>query len=326
MPIEASESASFQKINRRSLLMRVLLRAGRVCLKAAAGGMVAAVLFGVPQVFTPGLVPAVFAQNEKVGMVTHITSPLEVDGVLDEIEWGAAPVLGEIVQREPHTGAAATERTEVRVLYSDDFLYIGVVCLDSEPARIIGTRMARDSSLDDDDKVEIVLDPYRDRRNGFYFATNPLGNLVDGLIVENGNLNRDWDTIWMVRTRRTEAGWTAEFAIPFKSLSFNPGQSRWGFNIARTIKRKFEEDRWASPRLDTKLLQVSEAGELDGFGRITGYPPLPFRALVEVLSNPTQHANRQARARHCLQHDSKPEADRHGQHRLWRNGSRCAAD
>ena len=79
--------------------------------------------------------------------------------------------------------------------------------------------MARDAVLGADDRIEILLDTFRDQRSAFYFATNPAGALVDGLIA-NGQLNTEWDAIWDVRTRRTAEGWVAEFAIPFKSLSF----------------------------------------------------------------------------------------------------------
>jgi len=142
------------------------------------------------------------------------------------------------------------------------------MCYDSDPRRVIGTQMSRDADLSADDRIEIVIDTFRDRRNAFYFATNPLGALVDALVIENGPINKEWDGIWLVRTRRTEQGWSAEFAIPFKSLSFHRGQQTWGFNFSRTIKRKFEEDRWASPRLDLQFSQISEAGEIVGLGDI----------------------------------------------------------
>jgi hypothetical protein len=92
---------------------------------------------------------------------------------------------------------------------------------------------------------------------------------VDALIIENGQaMNLEWDSIWDIRTARLENGWSAEFAIPFKTLSFKAGQGEWGFNFCRTIKRKFEEDRWASPRLDAKFQQVSEAGSIEGLSEV----------------------------------------------------------
>ena len=140
--------------------------------------------------------------------------------------------------------------------------------------------MARDASLASDDRIEILLDTFRDQRSAFYFATNPSGALVDGLVA-NGQLNTDWDAIWDVRTRRTDQGWVAEFAIPFKSLSFPAGQTVWGFNIARNIYRKLEEDRWSGARLETQFYQVSEAGEitnLDGLTQGIGLDVRPFLA------------------------------------------------
>ena len=208
-------------------------------------------------------------EQTRTGVVTVITSEITVDGLLDESEWQRAPTIGELTQREPATGERPTERTDVTLLRDENYLYIGVMCYDSEPDGIIGTQMARDANLGSDDRIEIVLDTYRDRRNAFYFATNPAGALVDGLLFANGQSNMNWDAIWDVRIRRTDRGWSAEFAIPFKSLGFASGQTDWGFNIARRIQRKLEENRWSGARLETGFRQVSEAGEITNFDGIT---------------------------------------------------------
>jgi hypothetical protein len=184
----------------------------------------------------------------------------------------------------------ASENTEVRLLFDDNNLYIAVMCYDSNPGEVIATQMARDADLSVDDRIEILLDTFFDRRNAFYFSTNPEGALVDGLIVENGQqINREWDAIWDVRARRTEQGWSAEFAIPFKSLNFNQNRLLWGFNLSRTIRRKTEEIRWASPRLDVRFTQVSEAGEIDGLmevaqGRGLDVRPYASGAWVHTLA------------------------------------------
>jgi hypothetical protein len=212
----------------------------------------------------PELNGTIRADATNRAMVVRARNHIAVDGLLNEPDWAEVEPIGEIVQREPQPGEKATEPTEVKLLYDTQNLYIGVMCYDSEPERIIGTQMARDADLDADDRIEILIDTFRDRRNAFYFATNPAGALLDGLIIENGQLNEDWNAIWNVKTRRSDRGWSAEFAIPFKSLSFNRGRTSWGFNFSRTIKRKLEEDRWASPRLDVRFLQVSEAGEIEG--------------------------------------------------------------
>ncbi len=200
----------------------------------------------------------------RTAVVTAVTDPILLDGVLDESAWESSPKIGALVQRIPTEGAEPSERTEVTLLRDADNLYIGVMCHDSEPGRVLASQMARDASLGPDDSIELLLDTFRDQSNAFYFSTNPNGALVDGLVFANGETNEDWDAIWTVATRRSDQGWSAEFAIPFKSLNFPPEGTVWGFNIGRQIQRKFEEVRWAGARFDTQFFQVSEAGEITG--------------------------------------------------------------
>ena len=109
------------------------------------------------------LLPVV-AREPARGTMNRATAAINVDGVLDEADWTQAPLLGEIMQREPKQGVAATEKTEVKLLFDKDSFYVGVTCYDSEPNKIIATAMARDAVLLSDDYIEILLDPYRDRR------------------------------------------------------------------------------------------------------------------------------------------------------------------
>lgn len=195
-------------------------------------------------------------------VVTQVSDRITVDGLLDEAIWKQAPHIGELVQRQPNEGEAPTERTEVTLLYDSNNLYIGIVAFDSEPDKVIGTVMERDASLNSDDTLQIVLDTFRDQRNAFYFATNPAGAFVDGLAFANEQLNTDWNAIWDVRTKRTDFGWVAEIAIPFKSLNFPAESTEWGFNIERNVYRKLEQTRWSGARLETDFLQISEAGKI----------------------------------------------------------------
>jgi len=214
-------------------------------------------------------------------VVTAITSEIVIDGSLDEAPWIQAPKIGDLVQRIPEAGAMPTEKTEVTLLYDKDNLYIGVMCYDSEPQRVLASEMARDASLRADDRLEIVLDTFRDQSNAFYFSTNPAGALVDGLVFANGETNNDWDAIWIVRTEQTDDGWSAEFAIPLKTLNFPAGETIWGFNISRTIQRKLEENRWTGARFQTQFFQISEAGEitnLEGLAQGVGLDVRPFMA------------------------------------------------
>ena len=212
--------------------------------------------------------------------VTRITSEIAIDGLLDESVWTSSPTIGDLIQRQPLTGESPTERTVVTLLHDGDSLYIGVMCYDSEPDQIVGNEMGRDASMRFEDQISIVLDTYRDQRNAFFFATNPAGALVDGLVFANGQSNNDWDTIWTVRTRRTDEGWSAEFEIPFKSLTFPVNETVWGFNISRIIGRKLEEDRWSGAILQTQFLNVSEAGEITNLEGLTQGIGLNIRPFV----------------------------------------------
>ncbi len=212
--------------------------------------------------------------------MTAVTSEIVIDGSLDEAPWIQAPKIGDLVQRIPEVGAMPTEKTEVTLLYDKDNLYIGVMCYDSEPQRVLASEMARDASLRADDRLEIVLDTFRDQSNAFYFSTNPAGALVDGLVFANGETNNDWDAIWIVRTEQTDEGWSAEFAIPFKTLSFPAGETVWGFNISRTIQRKLEENRWTGARFQTQFFQISEAGEIRNLEGLTQGVGLDIRPFV----------------------------------------------
>ncbi|MGD8700016.1 MAG: carbohydrate binding family 9 domain-containing protein, partial [Gemmatimonadales bacterium] len=133
---------------------------------------------------------------------------IRLDGSLDEPAWSKAARISGFRQQEPLEGEPATEDTEVRVLYDGEHLYIGVWALDSQPARIIGRQLERDATLGlsrfgpsgGDDAIEVILDTFRDRRNAYYFATNPRGVLVDGLITdESEDIDLNWDAVWDVR-------------------------------------------------------------------------------------------------------------------------------
>ena len=240
----------------------------------------------VCQLFAAGLWCAASAQepptplSSRSAVVTEITSSIVIDGALDEAPWRRSPKIGELVQRIPRAGARPTERTEVTLLYDRNNLYIGVMCYDSEPQRVLASQMARDASLNPDDRLSIILDTFRDQSNAFHFSTNPNGALVDGLVFANGETNDDWDAIWIVKTKRSSEGWSAEFAIPFKSLAFPSGESVWGFNISRIIQRKLEEVRWTGARFQTQFFQVSEAGEITNLENIEQGIGLDVRPFI----------------------------------------------
>lgn len=198
-----------------------------------------------------------------------------IDGdVLGDPAWEGVPVATNFVQNTPDEGRPSTERTEVMVAYDDRTLYIGVVCYDRDPEGIIVAHSRRDQSLDETDSFQVILDTYRDRQGGLVFGTNPAGAQFDGQVTGQGSggltagntFNRNWDAAWVVEARITEIGWSAELAIPFRSLRYPGGgeATTWGVNFQRNIRRRNETSFWAPLTRQFNLYWVSRAGDLEG--------------------------------------------------------------
>jgi hypothetical protein len=232
---------------------------------------------------SPKVVPQSDPSARPSLTVRRTESAPVIDGNLDDAAWETAEASDAFLQVVPREGEPPSERTEIRALCDRDHLYLAIRCFDREPGAILATKMKRDADLDTDDRVLIVLDTFEDDRNGYLFAMNPAGAKLDALIVSNGeDLNEAWDAIWEGRSAIDAAGWSLELAIPFKSLAFRPGLASWGFNVQRVIKRRLENVRWASPRRNIRVQQVSEAGTLDGLEEIQqgiGLDVVPFFAL-----------------------------------------------
>jgi hypothetical protein len=191
----------------------------------------------------------------------------------DDPSWDGAPAASDLVQQEPDEGRAATLATECRVLATPKALLFRFVM--AEPAsEIVAHELRRDADLSNDDRVAFVLDTYHDRRNAYFFATNPNAAREDGLVTEEGDPSLDWDTVWDVRVRRTSQGWDALFRIPYAALNFPGGEGEsWGFNFSRIMRRRTEIVRWTGWKRPFALSKISLAGDL------TGLPAMPSRRL-----------------------------------------------
>ena len=196
----------------------------------------------------------------------QVSDAIRVDGVLDDAAWRNAAPATDFTQSEPRDGQPATEATEVMVAYDDQFLYIGARMRDSNPRREIVNDIRKDFREDDQDDFEVIIDTFRDRRNGYVFIVNPEGGRVDRQIANEGReINSSWDAVWDVRTQRTPEGWTAEFRIPFRTLRFDPGADQsWGINFSRRIRWKNEVTFWAPVPRAYNLMRLSLAGNVTG--------------------------------------------------------------
>lgn len=194
-----------------------------------------------------------------IAMAVQAAEAPTIDGVLDDRVWQNATPLTDFVQAEPLEGQPASESTEVRIVYDDEAIYVGVTLHDSDPSQIVTTDSRRDSGLGDMDSFQIIFDTYRDRQNGFVFGTNAAGIQYDAQVRNQGNASSSWDGSWDVKTNVTETGWIAEFRIPLRTLRYGPAPQAWGLNFFRNIQRHRERTYWAplaqtyAPGMGTRL-------------------------------------------------------------------------
>jgi hypothetical protein len=192
---------------------------------------------------------------------------IDFDGVPNEAAWEQSEVLDDFTQKELIAGAAPSERTEIRFLYDDDNLYIGITCYDSDPAGIVSKQLKRDQEPGSDDHVSFIISTFDNKRTGYLFSTNPNGLRYDATVPganDNDISNPNWNGMWDSRGAITEFGWTAEVIIPFKTLRFPATPTQvWGFNVMRTIRRKNEQVLWhAWERDDTGIYHLSKTGTI----------------------------------------------------------------
>jgi len=209
--------------------------------------------------------------------MTRTDEPPVINGRLDDPQWDNATVLDRFRQVEPVENAEPSERTEIRLLYDSNALYVAVRCFDREPDKIVAKQMQRDGDLRSDERIRILVDTFFDRRNGFFFEMNPNGARVDALIENNDNVRFDWDGIWFGDATIDDKGWTAEFAIPYKTLNFDPDQDRWSFNAARFIRRRNEWIRWTSISQNKPFQSVADAGVLTGLENLEQGAGIDFK-------------------------------------------------
>lgn len=220
------------------------------------------------------LLPLSVAQVRPEVKVIRTDSAIKVDGLLDESMWDKIEPITQFVQRLPQDGAQPTEKSEMRILFDDNNLYFGFTFFDSEPEKVRATILNRGGYIHRDDKLEIALDTYLDRRNAYLFEMNPLGTQDDALITDENRPSLDewaWDGIYLSEGRITDFGWVLEVAIPWNTLRFpNKNELIMGIAVKRYINRKNESVMWPHIGLDysSDIYQVSQYANLTGIKNI----------------------------------------------------------
>lgn len=209
-----------------------------------------------------------------VSRAARATGPIRIDGRLDEAAWASAPVTDAFTQVDPHEGQPATQRTEVRVLYDDEALYVGVRLHDTGP--ITGRLGRRDMPLGDSDWFRLLIDSYHDHRTAFDFDVNPAGVRRDAVRTIDVDDNT-WDAVWDVATAVDDSGWTAEYRIPFGQLRFSSAAHQtWGIQFERLIGRTNEDDV-------STFTPKAERGGVPRFGHLVGLGDIQAGRRLELL-------------------------------------------
>ncbi len=224
----------------------------------------------------------------------NATGGVKLDGIMNESFWMESDSITSFFMVEPQEGEKPSYKTVARVAATDKQLIIGVICYDPDPQSVISFSKSRDSQLENEDNIKIVLDTYRDGRNGFIFSINPNGARYDALVANSGEgENANWDGIWEAKTFIGEDYWSAEIRIPVSSLTFKKGLTSWGFNIERRIQRKLEVIRWSSISRNFKMGQTNQAGlltDISSFSMGLGLTPR-VSTLVKAQRSATTDAS-----------------------------------
>src|SRR5688500_15192638 len=213
--------------------------------------------------------------------IVRLEGAPKIDGVLDEQTWGRAALVADLHQLDPVEYASPSQRSEIRIYYDDDALYVGARLWDTDAERITAQVLRQGEGLNGEDRFAVILDPYLDRRNGYRFQVNPNGVRWEAFYQDTSNLESNWDGIWLGAATRDAQGWTAEMAIPFKTLSFNPNNSEWGINFERTIQRNSETLGWVSRNRQMNPGVAGTATGFEGLKQGAGLDVVPSMSVRE---------------------------------------------
>ncbi|MEE8350439.1 MAG: DUF5916 domain-containing protein, partial [Acidobacteriota bacterium] len=229
--------------------------------------------------------------QEGKRITAHWTAgPIQIDGRLEESDWELAEPVSDFVQSEPREGGAPTERTEVRVLFDDDRLYIGIYLYDSEPDKILINDLQRDFETHEGDVFGVMVDGFHQHGATFSFFTNAEGAKNDSQGLGDGRYtNFSWDGIWHTASQLQEDGWSCEIVIPFKTLRFEAQDNQvMGINFKRRIRRKNEDLYWSLVPRRYNTHRASLAGDLLLERRITPGRNLQVKPFATVNLEHTQ--------------------------------------
>ncbi|MCB2377983.1 carbohydrate binding family 9 domain-containing protein [Hymenobacter sp. BT635] len=249
------------------------------------GCLLGLILPAQAQSTAPIAAAAATAAPKRQLQAVRITEVIKLDGVLDETVWQQAPVATDFVQQRPNPGVPERHKTEVRVLYDDNNLYIGAAMHDVSPDSILREMTARDQ-FGNSDLFCIFLDTYHDQLNGYNFGVTPAGVQYDARYSPAGGEDFNWNAVWDARTTIRGTDWYAEMRIPYSAIRFSKqAEQLWGLNFARQRKRDNAQYFWNEVKPAVNGF-VNQWGDLRGIRDVQ--PPLRL-SLTPYVSSYVNH-------------------------------------
>ncbi len=194
--------------------------------------------------------------------IKETDQPITIDGLLQEAVWKAAEKAENFQLVTPTDTGFPQAKTEVMLTYDNSNLYVGVICFDPTPGKRPVESLRRDFSFGKNDNFIVFIDTYNDLTNGFAFGVSAAGAQWDGSQANGGFVNLNWDIKWKSAVRNYEDRWTAEFAIPFRSMRYNEGAGEWGINFNRLDLKTNEKSSWAPMPRNIQTANLGYAGTL----------------------------------------------------------------
>ncbi|MEX2233434.1 MAG: DUF5916 domain-containing protein [Cyclobacteriaceae bacterium] len=188
-----------------------------------------------------------FAQkkNEQFQLnIREASSAISIDGVMDELAWADAEVATDFYMMLPMDTSKANVRTDVRMTYDKDNLYLIAINFHALPGPYMVESLRRDFAFGKNDNFLLFMDPFDDLTNGFSFGANAAGAQWDGFMYEGGKMDLSWDNKWRSEVKNYEDKWIFEMAVPFKSIRYKKGITKWGINFSRLDLKTTEKSSW----------------------------------------------------------------------------------
>jgi hypothetical protein len=207
---------------------------------------------------------------------------IEIDGKLDDAAWQKAWIETNFTQNYPDEGKPPSQRTELRVLYDDDAVYVGIRCFDSEPAKIVSRLTRRDRDIEAD-RVTVSISSRNDKLTAYAFQVNAAGVQLDGTRFADVAFSLDWDGVWFSAVSHDDKGWTAELKIPLSALRYSGDATAFGFQVRRYIERRHETDEWS-------YIPRSVQAEVSSYGTLEGLAGLHAKRLLQIAPYDSRRA------------------------------------